>query len=102
MANAREAELLAAAERGEVSLLKKLLPAAGDPTPFHGPERVTPLMVAARAGHEAVVELLIERSSNPCRRDAQGRDAADYARNAGHPHLAARLDGVVNQEQTIW
>jgi ankyrin repeat protein len=102
MTNAREAELLAAAACGDVALLKELLPAAGDPSAFHAPDGVTPLMVAAHAGHEAVVELLIERGSNPSRRDTEGRSAAAYARRAGYPHLAARLDGVVDQDQTIW
>ncbi|MDB5315126.1 MAG: hypothetical protein JWO26_3716 [Rhodospirillales bacterium] len=102
MTNAREAELLAAAECGDVARLRELLPAAGDPTAFHRPDGVTPLMVAAGAGHQAVVELLIERGSNPSRRDAEGRSAAEYARRAGHTHLAARLDGIVDQDQTIW
>ena len=100
--NTREAELLAAAKSGDVSLLKKLLPAAGDPRVFNGADGVTPLMVAAGGGHDAVVELLIERGSNPSRRDAEGRSAAEYARSAGHAHLAARLDEVVDQDQTIW
>ncbi|WP_207540758.1 ankyrin repeat domain-containing protein [Sabulicella rubraurantiaca] len=102
MARSREADLLAAAASGDVALLGKLLPAAGDPAAFDGPEGVTPLMVAASAGHQAVVELLLERGSNPSRRDAQGRSAADYARMAGHTHLAARLDRILDQEQTIW
>jgi ankyrin repeat protein len=59
-------------------------------------------MVAASAGHEAAVELLLERGSNPSRRDTQGRSAAAHARLAGHTHLATRLDGVVDQEQKIW
>lgn len=102
MTKSREAELLAAAASGNLALLEKLLPAAGDLTAFDGPEGVTPLMVAASAGHHAVVELLLERGSNPSRRDAQGRSAAEYARMAGHAHLAVRLDGVVDQEQKIW
>jgi len=102
MTNSREAELLAAAGCGDIARLEKLLPAAGDPTHFDGPNGVTPLMVAASAGHEAAVELLLERGSNPSRRDAQGRSAAVHARLAGHSHLAARLDGIVDQEQTIW
>ncbi|MCW8087812.1 ankyrin repeat domain-containing protein [Sabulicella glaciei] len=102
MTESREAKLLAAAASGNLALLETLLPAAGDLTPFDGPEGVTPLMVAASAGHHAAVELLLERGANPSRRDAQGRSASEYARRAGHPHLAARLDGVVDQEQTIW
>ena len=102
MTKSREAELLAAAGCGDIEALEKLRPAAGDMTAFDGPGGVTPLMVAASAGHEAVVELLLERGSDPAQRDDQGRSAAERARKAGHPHLAARLDGVVDQEKKIW
>lgn len=102
MTRSREAELLAAAGCGDIAWLERLLPAAGDPVPFDGPDGVTPLMVAASAGHEAAVELLLERGSNPSRRDVRGRSAAMHARLAGHTHLAARLDGIVDQEQKIW
>lgn len=102
MTTPRESELLAAARRGDVALLAKLLPEAGDLTTFACKDGVTPLMAAAAGGHETVVELLLERGSNPCRRDAQGRSAAEHARAGGHPHLAARLDCVVDQDQKIW
>jgi hypothetical protein len=42
------------------------------------------------------------RGADPARRDPRGRSAAFHARAAGHPHLAARLDAVVDQEKTIW
>jgi hypothetical protein len=32
----------------------------------------------------------------------RGHSAAFYALAAHHPHLAARLDTVVDQEKTIW
>jgi hypothetical protein len=59
-------------------------------------------MAAAAAGHEAVVELLLDRGADPSRRDCKDRSAAAYAREAGHAHLAERLDTVVDQEKTIW
>jgi ankyrin repeat protein len=101
MRTTRAAELFAAALGGDVVRLQALLPVAGDPTTFPAPDGVTPLMAAASGGHEVVVELLLERGSNPTRRDFNGRSAAAYARAAGHPHLAARLDGVVDQEKTL-
>jgi hypothetical protein len=36
----------------------------------------------------------------PIRRGVM-RSAAAYARAAGHPHLAERLDTVVDKEQTL-
>jgi ankyrin repeat protein len=101
MSTSRAADLLAAALCGDIARLQTLLPIAGDLTAFAALDGVTPLMAAASGGHEAVVELLLERGSNPARRDVKGRSAAAYARAAGHTHLAARLDGVVDQEKTL-
>src|SRR3712207_7341101 len=50
-------------------------------------------------GNEATVELLLLFGADPARRDAEGRTAAAYARAAGHPHLAARLDTVVEKDR---
>jgi hypothetical protein len=63
---------------------------------------LTPLMIAAAGGHEAVVEMLLRCGADPARRDTRGRSAAFYARTAGYPALAKRLDIVVDQEKTIW
>jgi hypothetical protein len=49
-----------------------------------------------------VVELLLACGADPAQRDARGRSAAFYARAAGHPDLAKRLDILVDQEKTIW
>ena len=102
---AKSSELLAAASAGDVAWVRSLLPPYGDPAldglPL-APGGVTPLMAAAAAGHEAVVEVLLGCGADPARRDHRGRDAADYARAGGHPHLAERLDIVVDQERTIW
>jgi hypothetical protein len=56
---------------------------------------------AAAGGHEAVVALLLECGADASRRDTRGRSAAAYARAAGHPHLAERLDTVVDVEKTM-
>jgi hypothetical protein len=101
MSTPRAAELIATALCGDIARLQRLLPIAGDPTAFAAPDDVTPMMAAASGGHEAVVELLMQRGSNPARRDAKGRSAAAYARAAGHTHLAARLDGVVDLDKTL-
>ena len=102
MSTSRAAELMAAALCGDIARLRALLPVAGDVAAFAAPDGgVTPMMAAASGGHEAVVELLLQRGSNPARRDARGRSAAAYARAAGHTHLAARLYGVVDLDKTL-
>ena len=98
-------ELLVAALIGDVERVRTLLPPCGNSvedgmgTATGG---VTPLMAAAAGGHEPMVELLLRRGADPARRDPRGRSAAFHARAAGHPHLAARLDTVVDQEKTVW
>jgi ankyrin repeat protein len=98
-------DLLALLVAGDVARLRGLL------TPMDGmlandvldlPHRLTPMMAAAACGNEAAVELLLQCGADPARRDAAGRTAAAYARSAGHPHLAARLDTVVDQERRMW
>src|ERR687886_283401 len=98
---ARAAELLVAAQTGDVERVRALLPPCGDGAAAP-PGGVTPLMAAAAGGHEPTVELLMRRGADPARRDRRGRSAAFHARAAGHPHLAERLDTVVDQEKTIW
>jgi Ankyrin repeats (many copies) len=98
------AELFTAVLAGDVERLRRLLPPCCDRAEddaFTTPRGVTLLMAAAGSGREAVVELLLGRGADPSRRDARGRTAAFYAREAGHPHLAERLDTVVDKNATI-
>ena len=102
---AKAVELFVAAQSGDVDRVRTLLPPYGDPAvdgPPAAPGGLTPLMIAAAGGHEAVVELLLACGADPSQRDARGRSAAFYARTAGHPDLAKRLDILVDQEKTIW
>jgi len=104
MASIGTADLLAEIVAGNVTRLRGLLPPAGDPAEDGAPGRpdgMTPLMAAAACGHEGVVEVLLQTGADPARRDARGRTAAAYARAAGHPHLAARLDTVVQTTETM-
>ena len=101
---ARAVELLVAARTGDVERVRALLPPCGYPARDGAAIRaatggVTLLMAAAAGGHDAMVELLLQRGADPVRRDRRGRSAAFYARRAGHPHLAARLDTVVDVER---
>ncbi len=105
MAHIRTTDLLAVVVAGDVARLRTMLPpAGGDPAGDGSPDvlrGVTPLMVAAAFGNEAMAELLLLHGADPARREAGGRTAAAYARAAGHPHLAARLDTVVEKENTM-
>ena len=103
--NSRAAELLALALLGDEARLRALLPAPGNLREEGQPDRrgsMTALMGAAAGGNEAAVELLLQCGADPSRRDTRGRSAAAYARAAGHPHLAERLDTVVDIEKTMW
>jgi hypothetical protein len=96
--------LLAAARAGDAPLIRALVPCCGSPEedgPPDAPGGITPLMAAAAAGHEGVVEVLLECGADAAKRDARGRRAAAHARAGGHPCLAKRLDTVVDKDQTM-
>ncbi|MEN0074806.1 MAG: ankyrin repeat domain-containing protein [Paracraurococcus sp.] len=104
MARIEAGEMLAALLAGETGQLRQLLDAAGGPTMVERldlPGRMTLLMAAAACGNAAAVDLLLEGGADPARRDADGHTAAAHARRGGHPHLAARLDTVVDQERRL-
>ena len=98
-------KLLAAARAGDVAQVRALVPPAGNPEEDGAPDApdgTTPLMAAAAGGHGEVVEVLLACGADAAKRDAKGRRAAAYARAAGHPCLAKRLDTVVDKDETIW
>jgi uncharacterized protein len=117
---AGETPLMMAALRGELAWARKLIErgaqvqqdgwcalhyAASGPEPQvlelllnHGakldavsPNRSTPLMLAAKYGPEASVDLLLRRGADPKRRNDLQLDAAEFARQAGRDALADRL-----------
>lgn len=51
----------------------------------------TALYVAAREGHEDIVDVLREKGADPGFRDRIGRTAADVAEERGHRDLAKKL-----------
>src|SRR5215204_6219314 len=96
--------LLAAARAGDAALIRALVPCCGSPEedgPPDAPGGITPLMAAAAAGYEAVVEVLLACGADAAKRDARGRRAAAYACGGGHASLAKRLDTVVDKDETI-
>lgn len=58
------------------------------------PNRTTPVMMAARYGNEASVDLLLARGANPRARNDRNMNAAEFARSAGREALAARLEAL--------
>jgi ankyrin repeat protein len=79
-----------AATGPDVEVLRLLLD-KGVPVDARSPNGTTPLMMAARYGSEASVDLLLERGANPKLRNQRGHDAAEFARMDGRDKLAQRL-----------
>lgn len=82
--------LLYAASGPEPKVVSWLLDHGAD-IESRAPNGTTPLMMAARYGAEDTVDLLLARGADRSRRNAQGLDAAAFARLGGREKLAARL-----------
>lgn len=77
-------------QRNDTKALAQCLAAGTDPnTPLPGGE--TPLMMAARQGHNEQVELLLRYGADSTLRDNNGMSAADYAVARGHTQIAQWL-----------
>jgi ankyrin repeat protein len=59
------------------------------------PNKTTPLMMAARYGHIAVVKLLLEEGADPTLLNEQGLAALDFARGAERPDVAEVIGAAV-------
>ena len=80
-----------AATGGEPKIVELLLD-RGAPIDAPSPNRSTPLMMAARYGAEANVDLLLARGADKRLRNDLGLDASAFARLGGREFLIARLE----------
>jgi ankyrin repeat protein len=69
----------------------RLVAATGDP---NAPQKqgYTPLMIAAGNGFVDAVDVLLAAGADRSRKQAEGKNAADLARERGHHDLAKRLE----------
>lgn len=83
--------LMRAAARGDAAQVTALVAGGADVNQGHAEARLTPAMFAAYFGHDAVVQLLLEKGARANAKDAAGASAADWAAQAGHQAVAERL-----------
>jgi peptide-methionine (S)-S-oxide reductase len=85
-----------AAQFGRAKILKRLLKAGEDPDRFNPPgahAHSTPLHQAAWNGHAEAIRVLLDHGARRDLRDTMWEGAAaDWARHAGRPEIAALLD----------
>jgi ankyrin repeat protein len=72
----------------------RLLLDKGAPVDARSPNGSTPLMMAARYGSEASVDLLLARGADPKLRNQRDLTATDFARMDGRDSLAKRLENA--------
>ena len=82
------------AATGPEPRIVKLLLDRGAPINALSPNRSTPLMMAARYGAEASVDLLLAAGADKQLRNDLGLDAAEFAKLAARDFLLARLEGA--------
>jgi len=80
------------AATGPEPAVVKLLLERGAAVDAASPNKTTPLMMAARYGNPASVDLLLAAGADPQARNDRGLNAADFARLARREDLAARLE----------
>lgn len=61
------------------------------------PDGTSPLMMAAYAGNEEIVRVLLAAGADPTARNLRGEDAADWARRRNHGSLGKQLDDLTER-----
>lgn len=84
------ADMLGAAERGDVGRLRLFIEAGMD-VDSRDARDWTPLMVAAFQGHEAAARFLIQHGANPRARDSRGYTPLHWAAFKGYSDVSALI-----------
>ncbi len=92
-AESRDSQLYAAARKGDVRAVERLLRRGADASYKTAKSWRTPLHTAAFNGHAGVVVLLLAAGARTGVRDAKGKTPLDEARANGNREVAAVLEG---------
>jgi len=90
--------LFRAAWGGRTGCIKLILAANGNPEGLDG--RYSPLMSAARWGHQDAVSLLLDARASPTRKNRFGEDAGMLARGQGHTSVVQLLKQAVETAES--
>lgn len=85
-----------AAASGSTAIIRRLLEESAF-IDAESPNRTTPLMMAARGGHVAAIQLLVDEGADITLKNELGLTAADFARAQGHDELARQLDTILRR-----
>jgi hypothetical protein len=91
-------DLFAAVRSGELSQVKEALGAGADPNALDK-DNVTPLMLAAEKGHDAIVEALLYAGAEPALKDRIGETALMKAAANAHREVFKRLEPLGSQDE---
>lgn len=94
-------DLMAAVRGGDLDGVRRLARGAPERLDAAGPDGRTALMLAASAGHEEMVALLLELGADPALRDGAGKTAAELAFGNGHVDLGQRLGPDSEAERVL-
>jgi ankyrin repeat protein len=91
--------LLRAAEFDESEKITDLISRGADKNARHI-NGDTPLIIAAREGHDRTVRLMLRHRADMAARNNQNETAADAARRAGHGAIAKRIEDKIAAQTT--
>ncbi len=84
--------MMLAASNGHAEVVRLLLDHGADIDRVEQTQGMTALIWAAQRGQQSVVRLLLERGANTALRDAEGKTAAQRARESGHEAMGRLIE----------